>query len=286
MRLLGFAILLAAGCAPSALERMDRLERRVRTAFARIVPEAIPHLWLAAADGREILAINPDRRVPAASTVKVLILVEAHAQVRAGRLRWTDEVTFLESDRVGGAGSLRNERAGSTWQYGRLARKMILESDNVASNLLLRRLGRDAVNARAASLGMRTTRLGRTFMERGARGENWTTAREMGDLMRRIYRREILTPGACDEMAALLERSPRGRIGAAVPRDVPVGRKGGTLPGFRHDVAWVELDGLPYVLAVFLENVYESRKPGEDRGVEAIEAVSNLVFLEMGPTEE
>lgn len=284
-------VLLSACAEPSALEKMSRLERDVRLAAARQCPGVKLCLWLAQADGREVLALDADRPVPGASTLKVLILVEGFAQEREGTFRWTDSATMTEEDVVGGSGTFQNEKVGSSWTYQQFARRMISESDNVASNILLRRLGMKNVNARGAKLGLAVTRFERFFMDFNAREregkENWTTAREMGRLVQSIFRREILTPEACDDMIAILERTSRGRIAAGVPKYIPVGHKSGSLAGLRHDVGWVRLPGQPYVLSVFLDNVME--RPGgrdEDLGTEAIEAVARVVYQALGPTDE
>jgi beta-lactamase class A len=282
--------LVLAGCAgPSEFERMSDLERRVRLEVERQAPGSRLHLWLSRADGRVLLDLDADRVLPAASTLKVLVLVEGYAQELEGRFRWSDDVTLLAEDRVGGAGTLQFERPGSTWTYRQLARRMIAESDNSASNILLRRLGLEAVNRRARALGLERTRFERAFLDFAARREgreNLSSAAEMGRLMRAIFRREILTPEACDEMIAVLERTSRGRIARGVPKDVPVGHKAGSLPGYRHDVGWVRLPGQPYVLSLFLENVLESTDPNVDRGIAAIEGAARLVYEAMGPTDE
>ncbi len=283
------ALLLLAGCATSEYERMSRLEREVRHALAREVPEAAASVWLARTDGREVLVLDADRKLPAASTIKILLLVEGYAQEAEGAFRWEDSVTFLEEDRVGGAGSMQHEKPGSTWTYRQLARRMISESDNVASNLILKRLGMKSVNRRAERLGLEVTRFSRLFMDLDAQREgreNWTTARELGQLARAIFRKEILTPEACEEMIAVLEHTGRRRIAEGVPKGIAVGHKGGTLPGLCHDVGWVAVPGQPYILSIFLDNVYESRRPGEDRGIAAIEAVARAVWRAMGPGDE
>ncbi|MBV8881880.1 MAG: serine hydrolase [Planctomycetaceae bacterium] len=291
--LLGTAVALLlslAGCVPSAFEKMSRLERDLRLSVGREAPGARLSLWLARADGRELLAIDADRPVPGASLLKVLILVEAHAQARAGSFAWTDNYTLLSTDLVGGTGSFQRERVGSSWTYLQFARRMISESDNVAANVLLRRLGMASVNARAASLGLRVTRFEREFMDFEAQREgreNWTTAREIGSLLRAIFRRELLTPDACDAMIASLERTSRGRIAAGVPKDVAVGHKSGVMAGgYSHDAGWVRVPGQPYVLSVLLEGVLPPREDGEDRGQAALEAVGRLVYDAIGPTDE
>lgn len=283
------ALVLFSGCAASEYETMSRFEREVKLAHVRHSPESRMSLWLGRTDGKELLAINADWRVPGASTVKILLLIEAHAQSLAGELDLGASTTYLAEDRVEGSGSLQYEKPGSTWTWRQLLRRMIAESDNVASNMILRRLGMARVNARAEQMGLQVTRFARPFMDEEARRrgiENWTTAREMAMVVRAIYRREILTAEACDEMIALMERTSRGRIAAGVPKFIPVGHKGGSLPGLRHDVGWVAVPGHPYVLSVFLENVLEKPGAEEDPGYSAIEAVARVVFESLGPTDE
>jgi beta-lactamase class A len=286
----GIAVLgLLSGCAATVLPDRPRLEREIRRALVAHAPEAKLRLWLARAEGTELLAIDADQPVEAASTIKVLVLLEAHAQALEGTFRWGEEAALRDEDRAGGAGSLQRERTGSTWSYAQLARRMIAESDNAASNLLLRRLGMDRVNERARALGFRETRIEREFMDAAARREgreNWTTARETGSLLRAVFRKEVLDAASCDAMIELLERTSRGRIAAGVPKDVPVGHKGGSLPGFRHDAGWVRLPGQPYVLSIFLDGVIERPGSDEDRGVAAIEAISAAVYGALGPSEE
>lgn len=283
------AALLLAGCVPSTFEKMPRLERELRLAAGRESPGVRLSLWLSQADGHELLAIDADRPLPAASVLKVLLLVEAHAQAIDGRFRWTDNYTLLSSDLVGGTGSFQREPVGSSWTYLQFARRMISESDNVAANILLRRLGMAAVNERAHKLGLVVTRFEREFMDFEAQRngmENWTTAREMGSLLRAIFRRELLTKEACDSMIALLEKTSRGRIAAGVPKEIVVGHKSGTLPGCRHDAGWVRVAGHPYILSVFLDNVLERPAGEEDRGVAALDAIGRIVYDTIGPTEE
>jgi beta-lactamase class A len=284
------ALLLLGGCAePSSFEKMSLLERDIRLAAHRESPGLQISLWLAQSDGRELLALDADRPVPGASTLKILILVEAHAQAIAGTFRWADEHTLVSSDIVGGTGSFQHEKVGSTWTFLQYARRMIAESDNTASNILLRRLGMASVNERAARLGLEATRFEREFMDFDARREgkeNWTTAREMGQLMRAIFRRAILTPEACDEMVAAFEHTSRGRIAAGVPRDVAVGHKSGAVAGLRHDVGWVRVAGRPYILSVFLDNILEAPSEDGDRGIAAIEAIARRVYDSLGPTDE
>jgi beta-lactamase class A len=291
MRIRVLLLAALAGCAaPSDFEKMPRLEREVRFAAIREAGTTELSLWLAQAEGRELLAINADRPVAAASTLKILILVEAHAQAIEGTFRWADEHSLLAGEIVDGTGSFQHERVGSSWTYLQYGRRMITESDNTAANILLRRLGMRNVNERAAKLGLQVTHFEREFMDFAARDlehrENWTTAREMGTLVRAIFRKDILTPQACDEMIALLEHTSRGRIAAGVPKEIAVGHKSGSMPGVRHDVGWVRVPGHPYILSVCLDRILDDPSGAEDRGVNGLEAIGRIVYDAVGPTDE
>ena len=275
---------LGACVGPPPLLLQPGLRGDVRATLGAIAPEARLSLWVADVDGREILAIEADRRLPAASIVKVLILVEAHARALRGDFHWDARHVLEETEQVAGSGSLQRSRPGTEWSHRQLARKMMVESDNTASNILLRRLGMARVNERAASLGMRVTRIERRFMDLEARDrgrDNWATAREMGRLMLSIYRGEILTPDTCGEMAGLMEQAHHGGISAGVPEGIRVGHKGGWLPGLRHDVGWVRAHERPYVVAILLEGAIERREG--DRGQRAIEAISGLIYRSLQP---
>jgi beta-lactamase class A len=260
-------VLALGGCAaPSEFERMGGLERRIRLEAGRLSPGVRVSLWLGRPDGRERLALDADREVPAAGLVAVLVLVEGFAREREGSFRWSGEVTEPET--------------GRTSTYRDLGRRMISEGDLRAMGQLLSRLGRDAVNARARALGMERT----TIREDPA--ANTTTAREMGVLLGAILRGAVVSREASAEMAAMLERTSRGRIASGLPRDLPVGHKAGVLPGCRHDAGWVRRPERPYVLCIFLDNVLESADPKVERGWTALEAAARRVHEEMGPTEE
>ncbi|HEY3685064.1 MAG TPA: serine hydrolase [Streptosporangiaceae bacterium] len=93
-----------------------------------------------------------------ASVSKLLVLAEAARRVDAGELDPAEPVIVVADDLVNGTGLLRRLTA-RTWPVADLAWLTSSVSDNTATNALLRRLGRDAVNAYASALGLTATRL-------------------------------------------------------------------------------------------------------------------------------
>jgi D-alanyl-D-alanine carboxypeptidase len=123
----------------------------------------------AASDGREE---GGDRVVPAASTIKIFVASAFwRAAARAGGLDPTGRVAVPAA-----AWSVADRLAGPL-TLADCALLMLAFSDNAATNVLLDRLGFDAVNAEAKRLGAERTQVRRLLMSDGP--ENLTCARDL-----------------------------------------------------------------------------------------------------------
>ncbi|UQN09551.1 serine hydrolase [Deinococcus sp. QL22] len=105
-----------------------------------------------------LAALSSGRLLAVASSFKLAILGELQAQINAGQRAWTDEVTLEDPDKSLPSGSLQNEATGSLYSLRDLATRMISVSDNTATDLLLRVVGRAAVEARLGQTAMPSTR--------------------------------------------------------------------------------------------------------------------------------
>lgn len=94
------------------------------------------------------VALNVSRPLAVGSTFKLAILAELQAQVSAGKRQWTDEVTLTDADRSLPSGTLQDAPTGSRYTLRDLAARMIAQSDNTATDLLLGVVGRAGVEAR------------------------------------------------------------------------------------------------------------------------------------------
>jgi beta-lactamase class A len=229
----------------------------------------------------QALDLNADRRFPSASVIKVCILVELMARVEEGELSLADRVLLADADKVPGSGVLSMLHEGLELTVEDLAHLMITVSDNTASNMLIDRLGCDAINARMDSLGLRQTRLGRKFYDFEARDrgfDNWATAGELADLLVGIERRRVVSPGACEKMLAILRKQQfDGKIPRLLPPDTPVANKTGTISTASHDVGIIYAPAGPIALAVLTEN---AANPAAAEG--GIRHVARLVYHHWG----
>lgn len=100
----------------------------------------------------EEYSLHGDESMYLASTVKVPIAIEVLAQVDAKILSLDDKVTITLDDYVDGNGPLKSMKPGDQVSIRYLIEQMIICSDNMASDMLIRTVGLDKVNTLAQKL--------------------------------------------------------------------------------------------------------------------------------------
>ena len=218
--------------------------------------------------GGVVLDLDGGRVVPAASTIKVLLLVCALGRVADGRADLAGPVA-LPPERVGGAGALQLLPSVRQLTLAELLLLMVTLSDNDATNAVIDLVGQRDVAARAGELGLADTVLRRRMMDLAARDagrDNLTSARDLARLMSLLRRGEAL-PAAQTAFAleALAKQQDRDGLPAALPAGFWCGNKTGELHGIRHDVALRERDGRWASVAVTATGLAEG---DVDRGAE------------------
>jgi beta-lactamase class A len=205
----------------------------------------------------EALGWRPDERFPAASIIKIPILVEALCQAETGRLRLDERIPIRPQDKVGGFGILKELGSLEALSLLDLLTLMIVISDNTAANLCIERVGMAAVNALTVSLGLAGTVLQRKMMDMAARDrglDNFTTPADTARLMELLATERLLTPGGSRQALEILARQQvNDRLPLHLPPGVPVAHKTGELSGIRHDVGIVGAGAGRVVIAVLTQ---------------------------------
>ena len=230
------------------------------------------------ATGEELL-VQADATFHAASTMKVPVLMELFRQAEEKALSLDDRIavkTEFTSLVNGKPFTLKVEDDSETGMYRRLgewvtvrelARLMITESSNVATNLLVERVTAARTSELMGRLGakdihvLRGVEDGRAY----ARGlNNTTTARGLMVILGRLAEREVVSRKASEEMIAILRAQKFAEgIPAGLPAgvDVRVAHKTGSFTGVYHDAAIVEPPrGKPFVLVVLTRGIKEAKR--------------------------
>ncbi len=92
----------------------------------------------------EEFGYRPERVMPTASTIKIVVLAELFRQVDAGAVDLDATVKIQAEDRRGGSGILKDLSAGVVATVRDHATLMTALSDNTSTALLVRLLGRGA----------------------------------------------------------------------------------------------------------------------------------------------
>jgi beta-lactamase class A len=234
--------------------------------------------------------------MPAASLIKLPILVAALQQVALGRLQLEGRYPLRQADKVSGNGVLQYLSPGLSPTLADLLTLMIIVSDNTATNLVIDAVGEEAINRCCAALGLGGTALvGKLQLpparqnERQRRGErNHTCAQDMLTLLVRLERGELLPPPQRALALSILKRQLYTEALARylptdlelTPDGVSVASKSGCLRGVWHDAGLVyAADGRPlYALVVMTEQSRDRSFGWEHEGMMLIAAVSREVY--------
>jgi beta-lactamase class A len=154
---------------------------------------------------------------------------------------------------------------------------MITESDNIATNLLLDRIGMDSVNHRIQRLGFTDTVLRRRMMDFGAAAsgrENLTSVMDIACLLDRIHRTCCINKSADSAMSRILARqTDRCKIPLLLPPGIVCQHKTGELPGAEHDAGIIFSPSGPYVLSVMSDGLTDP-----ERGRRIVATLSRNVY--------
>jgi beta-lactamase class A len=99
------------------------------------------------ASGR-VVNWNADRTWYLASTVKVPIAIALLKMVEEGTFSLDDKLALRQTDFVDGGGDLLRMPPGAEFTLESLMRRMLVQSDNTASDMLIRLIGEDEINRR------------------------------------------------------------------------------------------------------------------------------------------
>ena len=188
----------------------------------------------------ETVSIKGNTPFPMASTVKVAVAALYLAQVDHGRRSLDDTINGI---------SART-----------LMARMLIHSDNRATDILLKDLGGpSALHDWLQQSGVTGLRVDRTIAQLlSDKRDLWdrrdsSTPTAMVDLLKRIYRAELIKPQSRNYLLDLMAQCETGknRMKALLP-GVPIEHKTGTLNGLTDDVGCITMpDGHRVAVAIF-----------------------------------
>lgn len=204
------------------------------------------------------IEINVDNQFLAASTVKVPINMLVYDMIQDEKIDINEKLKYRKADFEGGAGILQETDLSKPIAITKLSDYSIRYSDNIAINMLLRRVGN---KNRYAYIEKITEH---PLVLKG----NYTTPMDSFKILEKLY----LNPDKNEYYSGLIENMKKteyhDRIDKYIPKEI-VAHKIGNYAEYVNDMAIV-YDEDPYILAVFTKGMLEA--------TENIAKVSQMIY--------
>ncbi len=233
-----------------------------------------PGVFMIDTDTGAYVDINGDATIAAASTIKLPILVAFFQAVDQGRIKLDDMLTMKEYHVAKGSGDMQFRNPGSQYTALRTVRKMIVISDNTATNILIEELGgAEVLNQLFQSWGLKDTVINNSLPDLS--GTNTTTPKDLINLISQVNQGGLVSLKSRDNLFRIMERTrndsllPRG-----IGRGSVIAHKTGNLKSVLADVGMIDLvNGKRYLLAVLV------KRPDNDQdAVDLIRGVSKKTY--------
>ena len=226
-------------------------------------------------DGKMEWFSRADEVFHAASTMKISVMIELFHQVRESKLKLDDALLVKNEFHSLADGSIFTldpaddseadlyKAVGQTCTLSQLCELMITVSSNLATNLLVEKLGVENIRATVHTLradGMNVLRgvEDNKAYEKGM--NNTTTARGLLILLEAIANGQAVDPDSSRQMVEILTRQKFNEgIPAGLPSGTRVAHKTGELTKIHHDAAIV-FAPRPFVLVILVRGMTESKE--------------------------
>ncbi|MBU5668302.1 class A beta-lactamase-related serine hydrolase [Peptoniphilus sp. MSJ-1] len=257
----------------------NELKERVK----KIIEKSSGNISLSFYDLKENngFGFNEENKVPSASMIKLLIMIETFELVKEGKFSLDDKIEINKDKIVGGSGILKEFEEGHKFSLRELLTLMIIVSDNSATNIIIDLVGKDRINKRAEKLNLESTILQRKMMDSDAakRGlDNFTSSKDIANILEKIYNKEVVDEIYCETMLdILLRQHERQRLQRFLPEDVKIANKSGDLDNLENDGGIFLIENHPYILVVLINDADSNADAQESIG-----RISKLIYDELG----
>jgi beta-lactamase class A len=261
-----------AGVVPLNTEMLG-LQRQVEALMARynFLQTGMFFLDL---DTGNYLDIHGDRVFPAASTIKLPILVAYFQDLDAGKVSLNETLVMRRDLITGGSGEMQDEPVGTKFSARETVVKMITISDNTATNMIIDRLGGiERLNQRFRSWGLKDTVIRNWLADLS--GTNTTSSKDMVRLLGLLVDNKLVSPSSREQVLDILRHTTiKSLLPAGLGPGAVIANKTGDIGFLIGDAGLISMpNGKRYLAGIFVRRPYD-----DTRGRDFIRQVSSLVY--------
>lgn len=237
-------------------------------------PRLKPSVYVWDYESGKFADINAQEVYPTASIIKIPVLIQLFKAVEAGMIKLDDKIAMTDFYKSEGSGSLQFKGVNAVYTVDDLARVMITESDNSATNMLMDATGgMNAMNQSLRKWGMKETRVNDWLPD--LKGTNVTTSKEMAALLYNLDNPNFLTLNSREKMVDYMSHVHNNRlIQAGLPPSAIFIHKTGDIGKMLGDAGIVYTpNGKKYIVVMLVNRPYNSPE-----GKDFIVAASSLIY--------
>lgn len=231
-------------------------------------------------DNGDYLQINGSQPIPAASTIKIPLLVAFFQDVDAGKISLNEKLTMTKEVKVGEAGTMQYQAVGTQFTALETATNMIVISDNTATNMILERLGgKDVVNQRFKEWGLENTVINNILPDLEA--TNITTPKDLALVLALVNDGQLVSLKNRDRILGIMQKTKtRTLLPQGLEEDAIIAHKTGTLAKILADAGIIDTtNGKRYIGVAMVQ------RPNEDPAARTlIQNISKTVYTHFNQT--
>lgn len=237
-------------------------------------------------DNSDTIFINAHEYFHAASTMKTPVMLEIFNQEKQGKFKISDSIivqnefeSIVDKSRYSlsiddDSDDILYRKIGQNMTIHDLTYEMMTKSSNLATNILINKVGAKNVMKLLSSLNIKENIVLRGVEDQKAFEAGLNNKTTPFGLMQIFEHIALTQPSNSLMMEILFEQKFNEIIPAHLPKTVKVAHKTGSITGVQHDSGIVFLpDGRKYVLILLSKNLKNA-----DDGVKTLAVISKLIY--------
>lgn len=223
------------------------------------------------------VSYNSDETFPAASIIKLPVLLQLFRSMEFGQRTIDDKMTLTDYYRAEGSGDLQFQKEGNQYSLDTLARKMIEISDNSSTNMLMSSIGgMSDVNRAVRAWGLKHTQVNNWLPD--MKGTNYTTTADLARMLYNIGNDDFISPESRARILDYMGHVKNNRLlVAGLGSGAKCWHKTGDIGHMLGDAGIVTTpDGHKYIIAIMAKRPYNNPN-GKEFIVRASSAVYNAL---------
>ncbi len=205
----------------------------------------------------DIYNFNSTEKLVSASIIKVPIMLAILNEIKNGKTNLNDMILVTKNDILYDTEIFENGE--KKYSINELINWMIIESDNTATNVLLKHFGIENINHYIANiLKLKSTYLQRYMLDKKAMENglnNYMSQKDMLDIFTLLFNKEILNEELCDiAINILYNQRCQDQIMRYIFEPIKFAHKTGSLDYLNHDVGVMTINNKMVYIGISIYN--------------------------------